>query len=222
MKKRLILALLWLALPLFVCVAGGTRENSVEGTAAVENSSQTAGSAAGPGNDSIGNPSNLQEEGMNALVVYFSWSGNTRTVATEIQSRTGADMFELIPQQPYTDDYNELLDVAQRERRNHARPAIANQIADIDAYDVIFLGYPNWWADMPMIIYSFLDQYDLSGKTVAPFCTSGGSGLSGTVRAIKSLEPEANVVDGLHVGGSSASRSGDIVARWLGGLGFPR
>ena len=159
-------------------------------------------------------------DGSNALVVYFSWSGNTENVANAIAARTGADVFEIVPEEAYIDDYNALLDVAGQEKESGARPAIAGSIEDIDRYDVIYVGFPNWWSDMPMILYTFFDSYDLSGKTVAPFCTSGGSGLSGTVDSIKGLEPDAEVLEGLHIGSSSASSPNEAVSDWLGRLGF--
>ncbi len=157
--------------------------------------------------------------GARALVVYFSWSGNTEAVAMELQRQTGADIFEILPAQPYTDDYNALLDIAQQEQRSDARPAISGSIDSLDGYDTIYLGYPNWWGDMPMIVYSFLDSYDLSGKRIAPFCTSGGSGLSGTVAMIQSMEPDATVLTGLHIGSSSANDPSGAVASWLADLG---
>lgn len=149
------------------------------------------------------------------LVVYFSWSGNTAKVASKIQNETGADSFEIVPEQPYTEDYNTLLDIAKKENDNKARPEIAGKIENIDDYDVIFLGFPNWWGDMPMIVYSFLDKYDLSGKIIAPFCTSGGSGFSNTLSEIKTLEPNANVVEGLQVEGSRADDSRESISGWL-------
>lgn len=149
------------------------------------------------------------------MVVYFSWSGNTAKVASKIQNETGADSFEIVPKQPYTEDYNILLDIAKKENDNKARPEIAGKIENIDDYDVIFLGFPNWWGDMPMIVYSFLDNYDLSGKIIAPFCTSGGSGFSNTLSEIKTLEPNANVVEGLQVEGSRADDSRESISVWL-------
>ncbi len=154
------------------------------------------------------------------LVVYFSWSGNTESVALEIQNQTGADTFRLIPAEPYTDDYDELLDIAQEEQRNGARPAISGSIENFDSYEVVYLGYPNWWGDMPMILYSFLDDYDLFGKRIVPFVTSGGSGFSNTISTIKSMEPGADVLDGLSLGSSQAASPGDAVADWLSGLGL--
>ncbi len=159
-------------------------------------------------------------DGGNALIVYFSWSGNTENVANAIADQTGADVFEIVPKEAYTSDYNALLDIATEEKESGARPAIAGSIEDIGRYDIIYVGYPNWWSDMPMILYTFFDSYDLSGKTIAPFCTSGGSGLSNTVNSIKELEPEADVLEGLHIGSSSASDPENAVSDWLGSLGL--
>ena len=154
-----------------------------------------------------------------ALIVYFSWSGNTEAVAQEIQRQTGADLFEIVPAQPYTDDYDELLDIAQEEQSSDARPAIADTV-DLSGYDTIFLGFPNWWGDMPMIIYTFLDEYDLSGKTVAPFNTSGGSGFSDSLDTIAEMEPEARITEGLSLGSSEAEDCSDTVSGWLGSIGL--
>lgn len=154
------------------------------------------------------------------LVVYFSHTGNTENVANFIHEAVGGDIVKLEPVNAYTDDYDTLLDVAQEEQRNDARPEIATQIDNIDEYDTIFLGYPNWWGDMPMIIYSFLDQYDLSGKTIAPFITSGGSGLSGTPRTIQNEEPNATVTEGLSVRDSNSENSQSDVNEWLSEIGF--
>ncbi len=140
-----------------------------------------------------------------SLVVYFSWSGNTENVAKSIQSQTDSDIFEIVPATPYSDDYDTVVDLAQEEQRNNARPAISGGIENLEQYDVIYVGFPNWWGDMPMILYTFFDTYDLSGKTVALFCTSGGSGLSNTVNEVKDLEPNATVTDGLHIGSGSSS-----------------
>ena len=141
------------------------------------------------------------------LVVYFSRSGNTESVAERIAERTGADVFEIVTVQDYPEDYNELLDFARNEQRENARPELAEHIEDMDIYDVIFLGYPNWWGDMPMPLYSFLDEYDLSGKTIMPFVTSGGSGFSRTIRSIEDAEPDATVLEGLSI---RDRRVGDI------------
>lgn len=149
------------------------------------------------------------------VIVYFSWSGNTEAVALEIQDQTGADIFRIVPEEPYTDDYDTLLDIAREEQKNNARPEITGSIENFDSYEVVYLGFPNWWGDMPMILYSFLDEYDLSGKTVVPFVTSGGSGFSDTIRTIENMEPDAKVLEGLSLGSSQAANSGSAVTDWL-------
>lgn len=164
------------------------------------------------------NAENADGEG-GSLIVYFSWSGNTEAVAQEIQSQTGADLFEIVPTELYTDDYNELLDIAQKEQSSDARPAIADTI-DLSGYDTVFLGFPNWWGDMPMIIYTFLDEYDLSGKTVAPFNTSGGSGFSNSLETIAEMEPDAQITVGLSLGSSEAGDCADTVSTWLDSIGL--
>ena len=155
-----------------------------------------------------------------SLVVYFSWSGNTEKVAKSIQSQTGSDIFEIVPETPYSDDYDTVVDQAKDEQRKDARPAIRDSITNMDSYDTVYVGFPNWWGDMPMILYSFFDNYDLSGKNIALFCTSGGSGLSDTVNEVKDLEPNANVTDGLHIGSSAASDPDEAVRSWLDDIGL--
>lgn len=155
-----------------------------------------------------------------ALIVYFSQSGNTQTVANFIHEAVEGDIVRLETVKTYSSNYNNLLDEAQEEQRNNARPELKTKIDNIEEYDTIFLGYPNWWGDMPMPLYTFLEEYDLSGKTIAPFVTSGGSGFSNTIRTIREYEPNANVVEGLSISGSSAGSSQDEVEEWTNGLGF--
>lgn len=162
------------------------------------------------------------ETGSKSLVVYFSWSGNTENVAKSIQDQTDSDIFEIVPATPYSDDYDTVVDLAQEEQRNNARPAISGSIENLADYDVIYVGYPNWWGDMPMILYTFFDTYDLSGKTVALFCTSGGSGLSGTVNEVKSLEPNATVTDGLHIRDNASGSPDSAVSEWLSDIGLAK
>ena len=156
----------------------------------------------------------------NILILYFSISGNTEAVANFIHDEVGGDIVKLETKETYPDDYNDLLDVAQEEQSENARLELSTTIDNLDDYDTIFLGYPIWWGDMPMAIYSFLDNYDLSGKTIAPFVTSGGSGLSGTPSNIKNEEPNANVVEGLSIYDSDARSSRNEVVDWLNGLGY--
>lgn len=223
MKKIVSLMLtLTMIFTLAACGNSGSTEESSPTTPSQTESSTTSDESAAP-SESASQPEDSSqpdtEDGGRSLVVYFSWSGNTESVAKEIQAQTDADIFEITPANPYTDNYDDLLDIAQEEQRSNARPAIAEKVENFDQYDVVYFGYPNWWGDMPMILYTFLDEYDFSGKTIAPFVTSGGSGFSNTISAIESLEPNATVVDGLSLGSSAAANPGADVTEWLSSIG---
>lgn len=226
-----IIILAILGLVVYMATANNNNENNngeLENTNETKNNleedlanSEIAGDEENMNQNNLQNTEESQtEQTGKTLVVYFSHTGNTENVANFIHEAVGGDIVKLEPVNAYTDDYNTLLDVAQEEQRSDARPEIATKIDNIDEYSTIFLGYPNWWGDMPMIIYSFLDEYDLSGKTIAPFVTSGGSGLSGTPRTIQNEEPNATVTDGLSVSGSSSGNSQNQVNEWLSEIGF--
>ena len=168
------------------------------------------------------------------LVAYFSLAGeqygvgvveegNTSIIAHMIAEQTGADLFEIEAATPYPTTYQGLLDVSQQEMRDNARPEIADTVDNMDDYDTIFIGYPNWWGDMPMIVYSFLESYDLSGKTIVPFCTHGGSGLSDTESTIAGITG-GTMKDGLAIPGTTAQNDRDTarskVTQWLREDGF--
>lgn len=156
-----------------------------------------------------------QNNGGKVLIVFFSWGGNTRGIAKEIQSQTGADLFEIELVNPYSDDYNTVLDEAQRDQNAQARPELANHVENMEDYDTIILGYPNWWASIPMPIASFLEEYDFSGKTIIPFCSHGGGRFGQSLTAISKLVPDATMGEALSVhysGGSSLSKD---VTEWL-------
>ena len=176
-----------------------------------------------------------QTEGSsNMLVAYFSLAGeqygvgvveegNTSIIAHMIAEQAGADLFEIEPETPYPTTYQGLLDVSQQEMRDNARPEIADTVDSMDDYDTIFIGYPNWWGDMPMIVYSFLESYDLSGKTIVPFCTHGGSGLSNTESTIADITG-GTMKDGFAIPGTTAQNDRDTarneVTQWLKDGGF--
>ena len=225
--KKIISILMAAALLFCLAACGGNTGNENTPDSTAQGGEQTAVPAEGQSNtgeasETSAPESDPAETGTKSLVVYFSWSGNTEHVAEAIAGQTGSDLFEIVPAAPYSDDYNTVLDVAQEEQQNDARPEIADSIENMSEYDVIFVGYPNWWGYMPMILYTFFDSYDLSGKTIAPFCTSGGSGLSGTVNEIKELEPGAAVTDGLHIGSGSASAPDHAVSEWLSETGLAK
>ena len=170
-------------------------------------------------NTSVENNESDLEAG-NVLIVYLSQTGNTETVANIIHDNVGGDIVKLETTEAYPSDYDELVDYAHQEQQEDARPELSTVIENIEQYDTIFLGYPNWCGDMPMAIYTFLDTYDLSGKTIAPFITHGGSGLSGTPENIQEEELNASVTEGLAIDGDEASDSSEDVVEWLNSLGF--
>ncbi|MCM1400054.1 MAG: SUMF1/EgtB/PvdO family nonheme iron enzyme [Clostridium sp.] len=149
------------------------------------------------------------------LIAYFSWGGNTRGVAEEIQRQTGADLFEIQLLKPYSSDYNTVLDQAQHDQNIQARPVIKNRVENFEQYDTILLGYPNWWASIPMPIASFLEEYDFSGKTIVPFCSHGGGRFGQSLTAIAKLAPDAVMGEGLSIHYSGGSSLGDDVTEWL-------
>jgi flavodoxin len=156
-----------------------------------------------------------QNQNRKILVVYFSWSGNTRGAAQQIQQRTGGDLFEIQCVTPYSSNYNTCLDEALRDQRANARPALKTRVSNMAQYDVIMLGYPNWWASIPAPVASFLEAYDFSGKTIIPFCSHGGGRFGQSLTAIAKLAPRAKIGDALSVHYSGgASLSNDITA-WL-------
>ena len=171
-------------------------------------STDTAGSSEESGTeDTVG--------GGKVLEVYFSHSGNTRKIAEKIQSKTDAKLFEIKTVNAYSDDYNTVLDEAKAELNDRARPELSEKVTDMSQYQTVIIGYPIWWGDMPMAVYSFLDDYDLSGKTVLPFCTHGGSGLSGTDQSIQSEEKDAKVTDGLAISDSALDDADGDIDQWL-------
>ena len=164
------------------------------------------------------------------IVVYFSHAGenygvgvieegNTAIVAKMIAEKTGADLFEIVPSEAYPEGYDECCDVALNEQNAGARPAFAQDI-DLTSYSTVYLGYPIWWGDLPMCVYTFLEAHDWAGKDIHPFCTHAGSGLSGTESKIASTCLGANVGQGLSIAGTTAQNSRDQAQAagdaWLG------
>lgn len=141
--------------------------------------------------------------------------GSTHYVASVISEATGGDFFEIKTTHTYPGTHKALIDAAKKEADNSARPRLATHIKNLKDYDVVFVGFPNWWYDMPMSLYSFFDEYDFSGKTVIPFCTHGGSRFSGAVETIRELEPKATVLDGHAIARDRVDGSRDGVLRWL-------
>lgn len=165
------------------------------------------------------NPNNMTtEEANSTVVINGEVLGNTQYMAQVIARETNADIYRIEPQNPYPTDHTTLVAQAREEQDQDARPAIKTPVSNMADYDVVFLGYPNWWGDMPMILYSFLEQYDLGGKTVIPFNTHGGSGFSGTISTIRQLEPQANVLNGLSISRNDIQDAEQEIVTWIKGL----
>jgi flavodoxin len=146
--------------------------------------------------------------------------GNTEVIAKKIQKLTGSDTFEIKTIKSYPEDYTETTNVAKEELSNNFRPELTEIVDDMDSYDVIYIGYPNWYGTMPMAVFTFLESYDFSGKTIIPYCTHEGSGLGQSVRDIKKLCPNSRVLDGLAIKGGSVNRNQNDVSAWLHKLGI--
>lgn len=192
-----------------------------------------------PSDSSLNNPPDDSSRPMNedakALVVYFSVPddrdnsyveidgerlGNTQYMAYVIQDNTGANIFRILPENPYPTDHDALLEAAQEEIRTNARPKMEGSIEDFDSYDVVFVGYPNWNADMPYILYTFFETYDFSGKTIVPFNTHGGSGFSGTQETIAELEPNASMLEGKSISRNRIEDAEQEIIDWLNSIGM--
>ena len=146
--------------------------------------------------------------------------GNTEVAAGMIQELTGGETFRIDTAKAYPAGYEETTEVAKQELRQKARPALTGHVANLGDYDAIILGYPNWWGTMPMAVYSFLEEYDFSGKTILPLCTHEGSGLGHSPSDIKKLCPGANVSRGLAIQGGSVQGAQSEISEWLKATGM--
>lgn len=168
-------------------------------------------------------PESAAEEHPKILISYFTWAENTvvddpsavdvdattsasvlapghvAQIAVWIQAKTGGDLFSIITADPYSSDYDECLGRAADEKADNTRPVLSSSVGNMDEYDVVFLGYPDWWATCPMAVFTFLDSYDFTEKTVIPFCAHGTSGLASSVRDIRAVLPDVTVLDAVGV-----------------------
>jgi len=193
-------------------------------------------------------PENAEEKSTKTLIAYFTWAENTvvddpsavdvdattsasvlapghvAQMAAWIQAKTGGDLFSIITAAPYSSDYDECLDRAADEKADNARPILSGSVGNMDEYDVVFLGYPDWWATCPMAVFTFLDSYDFTGKMVIPFCAHGTSGLASSVRDIRAALPDVTVLDAVGVQrpgmDTPLSTAQDTVETWLEGFAY--
>ena len=228
LRRIAAVCLLVLALVLSItgCGASQTEAPAAEETAKEDPAAETV------------SPDNTEEartaEGKRILVLYFSRTGeqytvgviekgNTAIVAEEIAAQTGADLFEVLPEKEYPMTYNELTDVAKEEKNKGERPAYKGELPDLSQYETVFIGAPVWWGDWPMIIYTVFENNDFSGKTLIPFSTHEGSGLSGFDVKLAEAVPNAEVAEGLAIRGGEAQNDPEAVrgkvSDWLSRLG---
>lgn len=154
------------------------------------------------------------------LIVYFSWSGHTRTVANIIHDLTGSDIVEIEVEEPYSSVYNEVTARARQELDNDIRPALRTRIENMSEYTNLIVGTPIWSSRLAPPVKSFLAGYDLKGKKIASFCTHGGSGTAQSVNNIRQVCPDSEMLQSLAVSGSNAENSRNDVERWLRITGF--
>ena len=141
--------------------------------------------------------------------------GNTEIVAKMIKEITDGDLFQIDTVKKYPIDYHEATDVAQKELREKARPELIEELLNMEEYDTIILGYPNWWGTIPMAVYTFLESYDFSKKTIIPFCTHEGSGLGHSEKDIQKLCPNSKILKGLAIHGTNAANAEKDLLKWL-------
>ncbi len=165
-------------------------------------------------------PADTEAEVKKVLVAYFSATNTTEGVAEHIANGLDADLYEIVPEEPYTDadlNYNDNNSRSTIEMNDpSARPAISGSVENMEQYDIVFIGYPIWWGEAPRIVSTFMESYDFSGKTIVPFCTSGGSGVGSSASNLEQLTSGATWLDGRRLNGSDSQ---DTVMEWVNGLG---
>lgn len=188
-------------------------------------------------------PTTVSRTGGKVLVAYFSFpendgvdassgasrlvsdgklQGNTEYVATIISEATGGELFEIKTVHTYPGTHKELIGAAKKESEEDTRPALATHIKNLKEYDVVFVGFPNWWYDMPQPLYTFFDEYDFSNKSVIPFCTHGGSRFSNAIKTIREMEKGATVLDGYAIARDRVGNSKDGILNWLEKIGMKK
>ena len=220
MKKAIaILLSLTMILGLAACgnSASQTEQPSTEDTS-VESKADTNSAE---NSTDMENTDNQDVQDHKVLVAYFSATGTTKGVAEHIANGLNADIYEIVPEDPYTDadlNYNDNNSRTTIEMNDpNARPAISGSVENMEQYDIIFVGYPIWWGEAPRIVSTFMESYDFSGKTIVPFCTSGSSGIGSSTSNLERLTSGATWLDGRRLNGSDSQ---DTVMEWVNGLGL--
>ena len=230
MKKWLSLLLaLAMALSLAACGSAGNQENTSEPPASVSGSTgeetPAPTDAETPAEEPAEEPAESEtpaaEDPGSVLIAYFSATGNTEHIAEHLAGILDADLYEIVPEAPYTSEdlnySNSDCRANQEQNDPAARPAISGGVENMADYEVIFLGYPIWWGDAPKIVSTFLESYDFDGKTIVPFCTSGSSPIGGSASGLEALTSGATWLDGQRFSGSA---SWETVSQWVDSLGL--
>lgn len=241
MKKRKAAAMILCAAAVLAITACSSGQGDGQTAPSIDSGTASADRTADSGAAGDNAPADTAADGSGILIAYFSVPesdgtdavagasrvvtedgqvlGNNEYIARLIQQETGGELFAIETVQEYPGSHDALLEFAYNEMTDNARPELASQIENLDNYDTIFLGYPNWNSDLPMPLYTFLEEYDFSGKTIIPFTTHGGSGFSRTIDTIQELQPNAQVVrDGLSISRNNVPQAQSDVADWVSGL----
>lgn len=245
--KKILSLFLAAAMLLSLAACGASGESEVSSSHGSNSSSSDGGQNAAESStpeeavSQASTNSSERTQGSHILIAYFSWAdnailaddvdavtspsvispGNVQQLAGWVQEETGGDLFSIRVTDPYPSDWDDCLARANEERGNNARPELEENVANLDQYDTVFLGYPNWWYGVPMALLTFLEQNDLSGKQVYLFCSHGTGGLSNSVDIITEAAPNASVSDDIFdCYEEDASSSQDNIQSWVAGLGF--
>ena len=210
MMKKTLMLLLSLLMILSLTACGSAEQPSAEQNAAEDVEILAAQPEATDA---------LEQPNVKVLVAYFSATNTTATVAEHLADGLQADLYRIIPEEPYTDadlDYNDNNSRSTLEMNDPtARPAISGSVENMSQYDIVFIGYPIWWGDAPRIVSTFVESYDFSGKTIVPFCTSGGSGISASAANLEQLTSGADWLDGQRLYGSDSQ---ETIMEWVNSL----
>lgn len=212
-KTLKIITLLLVSFVLFSCGNKANAQNNTRGT-------EEANIITADYKENSANAINIAANGNKILVVYFTWGGNSRTLAGYARDITGGDIFEIVPAQPYPSQYRATTEQARKELDDNYLPAIKNQINNLSSYDTIILCYPNWWGTIPQIVKRFLQDNDFSGKTIAPICTHEGSRMGRSLTDIRALCPNSTITEGLDVRGGSVGGARNTVRDWINKIGI--
>lgn len=212
-KTLKIITLLLASFVLFSCGNKANAQNNTRGT-------EEANFMTADYKENSANAINIAANGNKILVVYFTWGGNSRTLAGYARDITGGDIFEIVPAQPYPSQYRATTEQARKELDDNYLPAIKNQINNLSSYDTIILCYPNWWGTIPQIVKRFLQDNDFSGKTIAPICTHEGSRMGRSLTDIRALCPNSTITEGLDVRGGNVGGARNTVRDWINKIGI--